>query len=395
MDIYKRIQVQKLDAASIDSIYLLINSDNYYEANRNIVEILTCLQEEDNMDSAILKYQNNYRKDMSYDEITDIIIKKINPILKQSKTKSALIWHKEIINNETLKKYSAYLEKLFYWKYIFIVCSIALTLDVCFFIHTDNILNFNNIANIDILIGLLIFVFVSSLFHELGHATACTKKRISHGGIGIGLYLNFPILYTDVTAIWKLPRKDRCMVNIAGVYFQCFILIILLSLYYEYKNDIIRYMILTINFGILFTLNPFFKFDGYWIVSDLLGIPNLRKRSKEYIAYLFGAFPKSKKPYILKIRKRNRIIFVLYSLTVNMFMGYYFIYVIPYFLWNFFNDFPNEVHQLTLYLSCRITPSFTLIRNITSQLLLFALICYMLYSKMIKPINIKWKKKRH
>lgn len=82
MDIYKRIQVQKLDAASIDSIYLLINSDNYYEANRNIVEILTCLQEEDNMDSAILKYQNNYRKDMSYDEITDIIIKKINPILK-------------------------------------------------------------------------------------------------------------------------------------------------------------------------------------------------------------------------------------------------------------------------------------------------------------------------
>ena len=141
------------------------------------MEILPCLQEEDNMDSAILKYQNNYRKDMSYDEITDIIIKKINPILKQSKTKSALIWHKEIINNETLKKYSAYLEKLFYWKYIFIVCSIALTLDVCFFIHTDNILNFNNIANIDILIGLLIFVFVSSLFHELGHATACTKKK--------------------------------------------------------------------------------------------------------------------------------------------------------------------------------------------------------------------------
>lgn len=323
--------------------------------------------------------------------------KKINPILKQSKNKSTLIWHKEIINNEKLKKYSSFLEKLFYWKYILIVCSITLILDIVFFIHTDNILNFNNIANIDILIGLLIFVFISSLFHELGHATACTKKGISHGGIGIGLYLNFPILYTDVTAIWKLPRKDRCMVNIAGVYFQCFILIILLCLYYEYKNDIIRYMILTINFGILFTLNPFFKFDGYWIISDLLGIPNLRKRSKEYIAYLFGICSKSGKPYIFKTRKRNRIIFILYSITVNLFMGYYFIYVIPKFLWDFFDDFPNEIHQLNLYLSCKITPSFTLIRNIASQLLLFILICYMLYIKIIRPINIKWrkKKKRH
>lgn len=85
MEIYKKIQIQKLDAATTDSRYLLINSDNYYEANRNIVEIIACLQEEADTDSAILKYQKNYRKDMSYDEITDIIAKKNQPYIKTIK----------------------------------------------------------------------------------------------------------------------------------------------------------------------------------------------------------------------------------------------------------------------------------------------------------------------
>ena len=66
-------------------------------------------------------------------------------------------------------------------------------------------------------VGLLVFMVVSSLFHELGHASACKHFGIRHGGIGFGLYLNFPVLYTDVTEVWRLRRADRCIVNLGGV----------------------------------------------------------------------------------------------------------------------------------------------------------------------------------
>lgn len=50
-------------------------------------------------------------------------------------------------------------------------------------------------------------------------------------------------------------------------------------------SDVLRYMIIIMNFGFVMTLNPFFKFDGYWMASDILGVPNLRQRSKEIIRY--------------------------------------------------------------------------------------------------------------
>ena len=85
---------------------------------------------------------------------------------------------------------------------------------------------------------------------------------------------------------------------------------------------------------------------------------------------------------------------MLYSLAINLFMVCYFIYIIPHFLLDFFYDFPNEIHQLSLYLSCNLSPSFTLVRNIASQFLLFTLICYMIYCKIIRPIHIKWNRKQ-
>ena len=57
------------------------------------------------------------------------------------------------------------------------------------------------------MVGLFIFMISSSFFHELGHAAACKYFGIRHGGIGFGLYLNFPVLYTDVTEVWKLYNQ--------------------------------------------------------------------------------------------------------------------------------------------------------------------------------------------
>lgn len=231
-------------------------------------------------------------------------------------------------------------------------------------------------------------MLASSFFHELGHASACKYFGLQHGGIGLGVYLTFPVLYTDVTEAWRLNRKERCIVNIAGVYFQCYWLNLLLVVFLLTGNDMLRYLILIMNIGFLMTLNPFLKFDGYWIASDILGIPNLHARSEEVLVYWFRWIfkrPIGEKPYLLQIRSLEKYGLLLYSVVVNLFMGFYFFYLIPRFLFQFTHTFPDKVSELILYLSNNTVPPFALLRNIGAQLLFLSLIGYFVY-KLLTPL---------
>ena len=141
------------------------------------------------------------------------------------------------------------------------------------------------------------------------------------------------------------------------------------------------------NLGFVMTLNPFFKFDGYWIASDLLGVPNLRQRSLELLGYVWKKMrkiPEGKRPYLLQIRPLERFGLLVYSVVVNFFMGFYFLYVIPTFLYRFVQTFPDAVNELILYLSNRMVPPFALLRNIGMQVVFISLIGYLVY-KLVTP----------
>ena len=115
------------------------------------------------------------------------------------------------------------------------------------------------------------------------------------------MYLTFPIFFTDVTKAWCLPRKKRMAVNLGGIYFQLYILIGLIAVYYFTNSDFARYLILAMNLGFVLVLNPFFRFDGYWIATDLLGVPNLRQQSMATLKYALSRLRGRKtddKPYL-------------------------------------------------------------------------------------------------
>lgn len=379
MEIYEQIYIQKLETSTVKDRYLLIYNGLYYEASAPVVELLLCLQEEKNMDEAITSYIKKKNRIFSYTEIEEIIAKYISPILKKTTqpSKKTFLYEREVFSATAIDKFSNACRFLFHIKWMCLFIVVALALDIYFFLSEENLVNFGGAANAYLIVGLLLFMLVSSLFHELGHASACKYFNIRHGGIGFGLYLNIPVLYTDVTEVWRLNRNKRCIVNIAGVYFQMYILFVLLILYLLTRYDLIRYMILIINLGFIMTLNPFFKFDGYWIASDLLGIPNLRKRSKELLVYWYNRIrsgSQKESPYLLQTNKLGRYGLLIYTLIVNLFMGFYFCYILPQFIIRFIHSFPDEVHQLVLYLSNGIAPSFALLRNISMQLLLLALI---------------------
>lgn len=130
--------------------------------------------------------------------------------------------------------------------------------------------------------------FIFTFFHEIGHASASYQMGCPASNIGMGFYIFLPVFFTDVSRIWTLPKRKRLLVNIGGIYFQLLINILLILGYFLIKNDSAKewflYLFASNSVVITTSLLPFFRNDGYWIVSDLLGIPNLLKQSDIWIS---------------------------------------------------------------------------------------------------------------
>ncbi|WP_302774695.1 hypothetical protein [Phocaeicola coprocola] len=394
MEHYKQIHIQPLASASVQKRFLLVCNGRHYEAGTPMVDLIRCLQQEATREKAVAAFIEKQKGVFSYAQVEDVITRLIQPMFADDAKprKRTFLYERELFSASVIDRFSDACSFLFRKTVMFPLMIAVLAADICFFCITDNLLTFNGSANAYMVIGMLIFMVASSLFHELGHASACKHFGIRHGGIGFGLYLNFPVLYTDVTEVWRLRRTDRCIVNLAGVYFQMYILLAVLALFYATGSDTLRYMILTLNLGFIMTLNPFFKFDGYWIASDVLGIPNLRNRSKELLNYLYSRIrgrAESERPYLLQTNRLGRYGLLVYTVVVNLFMGYYFFYILPKFMVNFVASFPDEIHQLVLYLSNGMAPSFALLRNIFMQLVLLGLVGFMLYNVIRKlKVNV-------
>lgn len=125
-------------------------------------------------------------------------------------------------------------------------------------------------------IGLLLGVV---LFHELGHSSAQIKNGLHAGPIGFQLYFYIPALYADVDASWSLKPGRRLVIDIGGVYFQAIAASILYILYLETGSIALLTVVLMSDTLCVLTLNPFIKFDGYWLLGDALSIPNLDRVS--------------------------------------------------------------------------------------------------------------------
>lgn len=387
MEDYNKIEIQQLATSSKENCYLLSCNGIYYEANVSIVELIKALQDNDSKEKAISFYIKKKQGKYTRIEITQLIDNYISPILNKTNSlnNKTFIYQKDLLPASTIDRFSDACTFIFRSPFMWIITITTLLLNIYFLFSTDSLLQLNEPIGIYGLIGLLTFIVTSSFFHELGHASACKHFGLRHGGVGFALYLNFPVLYTNVTEIWKLNRRQRCTVNLAGVYFQCILLSTLIIIHLITNNGIVKYMVLIMNLNFLITLNPFFKFDGYWIVSDVLGVPNLRDRSKDLLIYFYRRIrrqPITGTPFLMQISKTERYSLLVYSILVNLFMGFYFFYIIPRFLYSFMRSFPGQMEDLILYISNRVSPPFALIHNIGAQLLSLALIVYVLFNVM-------------
>jgi len=130
-------------------------------------------------------------------------------------------------------------------------------------------------------------LFILSLVaHEFGHASACRRYGARPSDIGFTIYLIYPAFYSDVTAAWQLKRWQRVVVDLGGTYFQFVVGAAFAVAYFQSHWPPLRIAVLFIWYGALFSLNPIFKFDGYWMLADALGVTNLSRQPSFLARYL-------------------------------------------------------------------------------------------------------------
>lgn len=140
----------------------------------------------------------------------------------------------------------------------------------------------SKIPGSQLLAGLGLFL-ISCVAHELGHAGACLRFGVRPGSIGLGLYLAFPVLYSDVSRIWRLHRWQRVAVDVGGSYVQCLCGAMYVMLYLHAHCAALIFATALIISATLLNMNPLFRFDGYWIVADSLGVTGLHAHAAAVI----------------------------------------------------------------------------------------------------------------
>lgn len=143
-------------------------------------------------------------------------------------------------------------------------------------------------------LALLYICFVGlKIVHELGHGLTCKHYGGEVHEVGMMMMALHPMFYVNVSDAWLLPKKSqRIAVSAAGVYveliFACLLTYVWVILAPGFLKDFTFNAILVASVTtVFFNANPLMKFDGYYILSDWLEIPNLRERSMKYVGSKF------------------------------------------------------------------------------------------------------------
>jgi putative peptide zinc metalloprotease protein len=130
-------------------------------------------------------------------------------------------------------------------------------------------------SNPELLLLVLVLGVASAAFHEIGHAAACRYGGGRPAGMGAGIYMVWPAFYTDVTDAYRLPRGARLRTDLGGLYFNAVIAVATLGVWLAVRADALLLLIALQLLEMVKNLSPVIRSDGYHILSDATGVPDL------------------------------------------------------------------------------------------------------------------------
>ncbi len=131
----------------------------------------------------------------------------------------------------------------------------------------------------------LIGLSVVKIIHELGHAYTATKYGARVASMGVSFLVMMPVLYTDTSAAWRLrSRQQRLAIDCAGVGAELMVATVATLLWAFLPEGVTRsifFVLATSSWIMSLTVNlsPFMRYDGYYILADMLAVPNLQQRA--------------------------------------------------------------------------------------------------------------------
>jgi putative peptide zinc metalloprotease protein len=158
-----------------------------------------------------------------------------------------------------------------------------------------------------VVIGILL---ASTLFHELGHAAACRAGGAKPGTIGVAVYVVYPAFFTDVTDSYRLGRAGRVRTDLGGVYFNAISILVLCAVYARTASPVVLLAIVLVHIEMLQQLLPLGRLDGYFVLADLAGIPDLFGRIGPIFSTLLPW--RDVHPKVAELRRSARVVVTLW-----------------------------------------------------------------------------------
>ena len=173
---------------------------------------------------------------------------------------------------------------------------------------------------------LALIMALTKVIHEFGHGLACKKFGGQCHEMGFMMLVLTPCLYVNVSDSWLLNSKwKRAFIAAAGMYFELVLASIAVYVWWFSQPGLINQLALNTIFvcsvsTLLFNANPLLRYDGYYILSDLLEIPNLRQKATTILQRACGRWllgiPSKPDPFL---PTRNKWMFATYSIMAALY----------------------------------------------------------------------------
>lgn len=134
---------------------------------------------------------------------------------------------------------------------------------------------------------------IVKILHEFGHGLSCKRYGGECHEMGFMFLVFTPCLYCNVSDSWMLPNKwHRVFIGAAGMYVELILASIATYLWWFSEPGMLNFLCLSVMFicsvsTLVFNGNPLLRFDGYYILMDILEIPNLRQKATEILKRWF------------------------------------------------------------------------------------------------------------
>ena len=169
---------------------------------------------------------------------------------------------------------------------------------------------------------LAIVLGITKILHEFGHGLSCKHFGGECHEMGIMILVLTPCLYCNVSDSWLLPSKwRRAAIGAAGIYVEVVLASIATFFWWFSQPGLFHNLCLNVMFissvsTIIFNANPLLRYDGYYILADVMEIPNLRQKATSILSRWLGqlclGLEPPEDPFL---PQRNKALFILFTVA--------------------------------------------------------------------------------